>query len=99
MDSLFDKIIGNFSHNQEVWNKIGTRIMHSCECDDAEGFLKVGASPDGDLHLSVSPHPNALGMHYGFRARTYLGGGRNERVRKALMLLALAIKEDSETKD
>lgn len=55
-------------------------------------------SIDGDMHLFLDAHPrgDSLGCP-SFRARTWAGGGRMERVRVALLLLALAIKEDHDT--
>lgn len=96
-DSVFDEATGNFDFHA-IFEKIGTQQMHRCECDDADGVLTVGASLDGDMWLALYEHPRQLSMLPGFRARTWQGGGRKERVRKALMLLALAVVEDAKPK-
>lgn len=79
-----------------IWAKIGTQVGHKVECDDAESFMRVIASRDGDMHLVLDHGRNQLGMTPTFRARTFQGGGRNDRVRLALAMLALAIVEDCE---
>jgi hypothetical protein len=94
-ESLFDRLVT--MDWQALWEVVETMEFTNIECDDAEGWLSVCASCDGDLHLSV--YPNEKGSRIGspsFRARTYDGGGRHERVRQALLLLAVAIKEDQE---
>jgi len=93
--STFDKITENLNW-QEIWEKTDTNKLHTIECDDAESFMSVGASCDGDFHLILDRGRNQIGMHPSFRARTFDGGGRNERVRIALALLTLAIIEDKE---
>jgi hypothetical protein len=80
-----------------IWAKIGTQVGHKVECDDAESFMRVIASRDGDMHLVLDHGRNQCGMTPTFRARTFQGGGRNDRVRLALAMLALAIVEDCET--
>ena len=92
-DSVFDQVVTEDFHS--IWDKIGFDL-HKIECDDREGLMTVGASCDGDLHLALYPTEGGIHMRPSFRARTFLGGGHNRRVRTALMLLALAIKEDSE---
>ena len=69
-------------------------------CDDAGGILRIVIGPDGDVHLGVDEHPRAEEVrHLGppsVRIRTHQGGGRSDRVRKAALLLMLAIIEDGE---
>ena len=82
-----------------VWKAIGTRKGHRAECDDRESLLTVIPDEQGDMHMDMIRHPMAekCGGGFGtptFRARTYVGGGRCERIRIALVLLALAISED-----
>lgn len=92
---LFDKIARNLP-SIEIWEHVGDREAHNFRCDDRLGILTVSAGPDGDLHAWMSEGDNE--QCYGpptIRARTYSGGGNSERVRRALMLLALAIKADS----
>ncbi|MFA6679158.1 MAG: hypothetical protein WCR96_01555 [Candidatus Methanomethylophilaceae archaeon] len=80
----------------KIWEKIGTNSLHMVECDDAEGYLHVGVSCDGDFHLNLERGRNQLGMTPSFRARTFAGGGMHEKVRQALALLTLAIIEDTQ---
>lgn len=92
---LFDKITRNFP-STEIWEHVGDRVAHDFKCDDRLGILTVSAGPDGDLHAWISEGDNE--QRFGppaIRARTYGGGGNSERVRRALMLLALAIKADN----
>jgi hypothetical protein len=91
--SVFDAVTKSFDA-QAVWQQIGTAQSHRCHCDDGDGILAVAASLDGDMWLCLYPGRNQMSLQPGFRARTWNGGGRKERVRKALMLLALAISED-----
>lgn len=79
-----------------LWSAIGTNHLHQLECDDAEGFLNVGASRDGDMHLSLDKGRLQHGFSPSFRARTHQGGGRHERTRKAMALLALAVLADKQ---
>ena len=86
------------------WKAIGTREAHSAECDDRESILTVIADGQGDMHMDMIRHPKAheCGGGFGtptFRARTFQGGGRCERIRIALALLALAISEDQPNKE
>ena len=94
--SLFDQAVK--VNWEKLWANVGTQRNHTVECDDAESFLRVIASCDGDFHLTLDHGRNQTGMQPTFRARTFQGGGRNDRVRKALALLALAIAEDTENK-
>jgi hypothetical protein len=99
-DSAFDRMVT--PDWQKIWSEIGTRMGHQVECDDRESFMTVIIDDQGDAHLEVTRQSKAreCGGGFGnptFRARTYQGGGRNERVRLALILLALAIVEDCES--
>ena len=55
------------------------------------GELSVFFDMVGDAYISV-------GLGETFRFRTYGGGGRSERTRTALMILAEAIRLDNETR-
>jgi hypothetical protein len=93
---LFDRVVDNPPHS-ELWKHIGDRIGHEFKCDDQCGLLTIMAGPDGDMHAFMSKGDSDC--HFGppaVRARTFGGGGRSERVRVALMLLAVAIEADSE---
>lgn len=96
---LFDQITkGEKLPWPELWEHVGDRVRHSFRCDDRCGVLTVLAGPDGDMWAGMDKGDSDC--HFGppgIRARTYIGGGRSERVRRALMLLALAIKADSPT--
>jgi len=96
-DSVFDRCV-NIDW-PEYWKIVGTHHGHRAECDDRESLLTVWADPQGDMHVDILRHPMAehCGGGFGvpsFRARTFQGGGRCERIRIALALLALAIAED-----
>ena len=83
-----------------IWSKIKSMKSYRSECDDGQGILNVVSSLDGDMHLFLTPHSRADDPYsQSFRARTWCGGGRNERTRVALMLLAIAIQEDEELDD
>ncbi len=94
--SLFDKFV-EIDWN-ELWEKVSTHRRYVVECDDREGILSVVASCDGDFHMAIDKGSGQLRPTPSFRSRTFIGGGRNERIRKALALLALAINEDTENK-
>jgi len=90
--SLFDKVTEGFNY-QEMFAKMGEDPVRLL-CDDRNGELMVMLAVDGDMHLAVYPASQTQ-LQPGFRARTYGGGGRHERVRKALMILAVAMLEDA----
>ena len=79
-----------------IWDRIGTCRQHTAECDDAESYMQLVASNDGDMFLTLDRGRNQHCMHPSFRARTFCGGGHHDRVRLALAMLALAIAEDCE---
>lgn len=64
--------------------------------DQRLGSITVGCLPDGDGAIEINSQldPNELTRIHRFR--TYFGGGQSERVRKALLILALAIQMDNE---
>jgi hypothetical protein len=98
MNSLFEKCVNIDWDN--IWKELDTRTIYRAECDDVGGLLDVSISPDGDVHVMMHDHPRAeeCGGHFGspaFRARTYIGGGHQYKVREALIMLALAIKEET----
>ena len=97
MKSVFDSCVK--PDWTRLWESVKTNTEYSVECDDRESILTVVADNQGDIHLYLIRHPKAeeCGGGFGgptFRARTFAGGGRNERIRIALSLLALAITED-----
>jgi hypothetical protein len=94
---LFDKLLpeNKFPH-QELWPIVGDRAAHEAKCDDRCGIMTVMAGPDADMHIFLKEGDSDC--HFGppaVRIRTFNGGGRRERVRRALMILALAIEADS----
>lgn len=101
-DSVFDRCV-NIDW-PSYWKIVRPLTGHSAECDDRESILTVAADNQGDMHIDIVRHPMATecGGGYGipsFRARTFQGGGRCERIRIALALLALAIAEDQPNSD
>ena len=80
-----------------IWSKIEQMKFYKTDCDDGQGTLGVCCSVDGDMYLSLRDHPRMdTPRNPSFRARTFQGGGRQDRTRIALMLLAIAIQEDEE---
>lgn len=65
--------------------------------DDNGGEISVVYGPDGDGYIEVISRldPNERSTMHRFRM-PILGGGESERVHKALLFLALAIKLDNE---
>ena len=80
-----------------IWSKVRPETQYSAECDDAEGYLNVIVSREGDVFLTIDRGANQAGMHPSFRSRTHGGGGHKEKIRQALLILAMAIIEDEET--
>lgn len=71
------------------------KLYRRKEDDSPDGFLSVAFSEDGDAWIMTFPDEK-LGSH-ALRFRIpMIGGGISGRVRKALMILALAIKMDNE---
>lgn len=100
MKSTFDKLTKNFDY-QAIFAAIELdreKDLHHTEsrtCDDVEGRLCVTLACDSDVHVSVEPTPRStFQLRPSFRCRTHAGGGRSERVRKALLLLMLAMHEE-----
>lgn len=83
------------------WEKAWTDIppndrQDRIEDDSDDGKLAVVFSNDGDAWIATYPSKHALGQS-GLRFRVPgCGGGQSSRVRKALMVLAMAIKADNE---
>lgn len=92
MKSTFDGLVK--MQWEKVWAAVKPNEWQSFSCDDAEGNLNIVIDPMGDVHMHLLPGRQMTGGFPTIRARTWGGGGRSERVRCALILLALAIKED-----
>jgi hypothetical protein len=58
---------------------------------DLTQYLSLGIDNWGDVHINIPP-----GKWRELRFRTRQGGGQSERVRKALIILAEAIRRDNE---
>lgn len=70
----------------EVYERI-----HDDHDGTKEGRLIVQFTFDGDAWVTTDKHRGST-----MRFRTFGGGGQSQRVRNALMILALAIKLDNE---
>ena len=70
----------------EVYERI-----HDDHDGTKEGRLMVQFTLDGDVWITTDKHQG-----HSMRFRTFGGGGQSQRVRNALMILALAIKLDNE---
>jgi hypothetical protein len=64
--------------------------------DDGGGKLLLSTDSDGDIHLEVVPHPNALPLHTSVEFCTRFGGGRSPAVNLALRALREAIRQENE---
>jgi hypothetical protein len=68
--------------------------LHDDHDGTCTGTINVKFSEDGDAWLSVIAEHNGQSLRF----RSLFGGGMSQRVRNALMILALAIKLDNEEK-
>ena len=92
---FIDKILESFNW-QKSWKEVIPRQSQCRIEDDSEaGRICVTFTDDGDAWVCVVPDPNTMAKTIRFREAS-TGGGRSERARKALMILALAIKADNE---
>jgi len=89
--SKLHKILEDLPWPQELSTGTSYRRLHDDHDGTREGELIVGFSPDGDAWVYTDKHQGPS-----LRFRMPMGGGRSPRVRNALVLLALAIKLDSE---
>jgi hypothetical protein len=89
-----DEIISHINWTT-AGEEIGVNEFQSrLEDDTINGKIQVIFSCDGDAWVKVTPDEKQ--MQQICRFRTFGGGGESERVRAALMILALAIKADNE---
>lgn len=99
LKSSFDRLSRSFDY-QTAFAFLGAsynaHTFTRLECDDGQGVLHVTLSLDGDMHVSVSPTVQSTLGQASFRCRTFAGGGHHEKTRKALIMLAVAMKEDAE---
>jgi len=77
-------------------SELKTEQLYERFHDDHDGTFKgslgVSCLPNGDIQVGVMGVPTGFALRF----RNVFGGGMSERVRNALMLLALAIKLDNE---
>jgi hypothetical protein len=91
---LFDEMVPDFNW-EKIWSEVNPKETQARFGDDQRhGAITVLFGGDSDAWLNIKSDPDELGTAQRFR--TYAGGGRSLRVRKALFLLALAIKADNE---
>lgn len=100
MSTPFEKLSASFDY-QVAFAALGAsqgekHAFTDLPCDDRQGVLHVTLSVDGDMHVSVSPTEQSTLGQASFRCRTFGGGGNHERTRKALLMLAVAMREDAE---
>lgn len=104
MKTPFDRLSKSFDY-QVAFAALGATAEEfptaKIECDDRQGVLRITLDPMGDVHLCVNRTPQSTLGSPSFRCRTKGGGGNHERTRKALLMLALlmlavAMKEDTE---
>lgn len=99
MSTPFDKLSASFNYQVAFDALMATRngfATSKLDCDDQQGVLRVTADMMGDLHMSITPTLQSTLGQASFRCRTKGGGGNHERTRKALLMLAAAMKEDAE---
>ncbi len=78
--------------------------LYEFNCDDAcleeeQAVLRVVVGDDGDVYVSmiqINLEHNTVDPFPSVRCRTFIGGGRHERTRQALLWLAQAMRLDSE---
>jgi hypothetical protein len=82
------------------WPRLLKSMEHQTRVsDDSSSELSVVFTPDGDGWIDVLTKPDPKEVTTVLRFRMpILGGGDSERVRNALLVLALAIKLDNEAK-
>jgi len=95
-DDILEIVLENLS-----WpTLINTQTIYKRQSDDTDGkdqHITVAFGPDGDAWVRVeSKGEGSSGLPIHHRFRTALGGGNSHKVRNAFLILALAIKLDSE---
>lgn len=91
-----DNLFGNLDW-EKIWEYVEVQTVYKRNEDDSpDGYLQTIISIDGDLHITTYPDP-AEPFRRALRFRECSGGGgQSSRVRKALLLLCMAIKADNE---
>lgn len=97
IDKLLDSIDWEIAWKEIAWKEIpGNESQCRIEDDSRFGSVSVAFTCDGDGWIGFCPDPSES-FNRSFRYRVPdSGGGRSPRVRKALMILAMAIKADNE---
>jgi hypothetical protein len=99
MKTPFDKLSASFDY-QVAFAALGVKrddfTSSKIECDDRQGVLRITMDPMGDVYLIVDRTKQSTLGQASFRCRTHGGGGHHERTRKALLMLAVAMREDAE---
>lgn len=91
IDNYLDSLVGD-----ELWKEIKHNDCHTrIEDDSSEGMLSVGMTVDGDMWIKTDPPKEVFRTMLRFRVG-FGGGGQSERVRKALLVLAMAIKAEND---
>lgn len=94
--TVIDRVL-DFLDWQEAWKEIQpSQGQVRYEDDSPRGRLGVIFSGDGDAWIDITPDPGEMKGILRFRESS-TGGGESARVRKALMILAMAIKADNES--
>lgn len=95
-EKYIDELLSNLNWDK-VWSEIDMQHNYNRKEDDSpDGFLSVCLGIDGDMHLSViNSQQERFRRSIRFRECSS-GGGRSSRVRKALLLLCMAIKAENE---
>lgn len=87
--------IKNFLDDMGWPETLSTNEIYTTEDDDSEpgkGNLMIQFSNDGDAWVNIFTDP----PYKSIRKRTFIGGGKDEYTRKALLILAEAIRIDNE---
>ena len=66
--------------------------LHDDHDGTYQGRIIVSISRDSDVWIKIDPSHDLSSLRF----RSYSGGGKSQRVRSALLILALAIKLDNE---
>jgi hypothetical protein len=100
MADKFEKALNTLLEGDYAINTLTPGMSYSRRQDDTDGErtfehdLKVIIGNDNDAHVFPIYHPEKL-LH-SLRFRNYYGGGQSLRTRKALLILAEAMRRDNE---
>jgi hypothetical protein len=96
MDKSKEQIIREILEDNFWPDSVESDVAYKIQADDHQrdsgfGYLTVAFSKDGDAWIDTFTESRES-----CRFRTFVGGGRNHRVRNALIILAEAIRLDLE---